>query len=244
MQKSRFPDSQIIAVLKQAKAGTPVPELCREHGISSATFLQVALHIRWQGRFHDSRMRRAGGREPTPEEDVCRVADEGRDRQGSDGKKSGEAISAERWADGQLKPRRQHSTGLCRLHDQPDLLSLPVQSVWRKRTDCRLVGAVDIQPEELGLRLCFPHLRNVKGNGWNHKRVNRIYRALELNCGSSRLTDHATAGLRPPQRSLDAQITLIVDTGIANHYHLHILKARSTTDRKRPNRRICLPPYP
>jgi putative transposase len=36
LKKSRFTDSQIIAVLKQAEAGTPVPELCRTHGISSA----------------------------------------------------------------------------------------------------------------------------------------------------------------------------------------------------------------
>ena len=35
MKTSRFTDSQIIAVLKEA--GTPVPELCRSHGISSAT---------------------------------------------------------------------------------------------------------------------------------------------------------------------------------------------------------------
>jgi putative transposase len=45
MKKSRFSDSQIIAVLKQAEAGKPVPELCREHGISSATF------YKWRAKF-------------------------------------------------------------------------------------------------------------------------------------------------------------------------------------------------
>lgn len=32
-----------------------------------------------------------------------------------------------------------------------------------------------------GFSLCFLYLRNVKGYGWNHKRVYRIYRELELN---------------------------------------------------------------
>ena len=38
MKKSRYTDSQIISILKQAQAGTAVPDLCREHGMSSATF--------------------------------------------------------------------------------------------------------------------------------------------------------------------------------------------------------------
>jgi len=38
MRKSRYTNSQIMAILKQAQAGTPVPELCREHDMSSATF--------------------------------------------------------------------------------------------------------------------------------------------------------------------------------------------------------------
>ena len=32
-----------------------------------------------------------------------------------------------------------------------------------------------------GFGMCFLYLRNVKGFGWNHKRVYRIYRELELN---------------------------------------------------------------
>jgi hypothetical protein len=34
MKTSRFSDSQILAMLKQAEAGTQVPEICREQGIS------------------------------------------------------------------------------------------------------------------------------------------------------------------------------------------------------------------
>ena len=45
MKKSRFTDSQILAILKQAEGGIPVPELCREHGMSSATF------YKWRAKY-------------------------------------------------------------------------------------------------------------------------------------------------------------------------------------------------
>jgi putative transposase len=45
MKKSKFTDSQIIAILNQAEAGTPVPDLCREHGVSNATF------YKWRAKF-------------------------------------------------------------------------------------------------------------------------------------------------------------------------------------------------
>ena len=46
MTTSRLTDSQIIAILKQADAGSPVPELCRKHGISNATF------YKWRSKFN------------------------------------------------------------------------------------------------------------------------------------------------------------------------------------------------
>ena len=45
MKKSKFSDSQIIEVLKRAEGGLSVPELCRELGISSATF------YKWRAKY-------------------------------------------------------------------------------------------------------------------------------------------------------------------------------------------------
>ena len=45
MKKSRFTDSQIMDALKRAEAGISVPDLCRELGVSTATF------YKWRSRF-------------------------------------------------------------------------------------------------------------------------------------------------------------------------------------------------
>ena len=38
MKKSRFSEEQIIGILKEHEAGLPTAEVCRKHGISSASF--------------------------------------------------------------------------------------------------------------------------------------------------------------------------------------------------------------
>ncbi|MEJ1396926.1 MAG: transposase, partial [Candidatus Sedimenticola sp. (ex Thyasira tokunagai)] len=38
MKRSRYSESQIISILKEAESGIPVAELCRKHGMSDATF--------------------------------------------------------------------------------------------------------------------------------------------------------------------------------------------------------------
>ncbi len=40
MKRSKFSETQIVSVLKEAEAGRKVQDICREYGISSATYYQ------------------------------------------------------------------------------------------------------------------------------------------------------------------------------------------------------------
>ncbi len=45
MRKSKFTETQIIGILKQAEGGAKVPDLAREHGVSTATIYA------WRAKF-------------------------------------------------------------------------------------------------------------------------------------------------------------------------------------------------
>lgn len=45
MRRSRFSEEQIIAILKEQEAGLPTADVCRRHGVSSATF------YKWKAKF-------------------------------------------------------------------------------------------------------------------------------------------------------------------------------------------------
>jgi putative transposase len=64
MKNGRVSDTQIMGILKQAEAGVPVSELCREHGISSASFCN------WRAKF--------GGMDASMVSQMKAMADENR----------------------------------------------------------------------------------------------------------------------------------------------------------------------
>ena len=45
MKRLRFTEEQIIAVLREQEVGVPTAEVCRKHGVSSATF------YKWKAKF-------------------------------------------------------------------------------------------------------------------------------------------------------------------------------------------------
>ena len=64
MKTARFSDAQIMGILRQAESGVPVSELCREHGISSASF------YKWRSRY--------GGMDASMVSEMKAMADENR----------------------------------------------------------------------------------------------------------------------------------------------------------------------
>ncbi|RJG05268.1 IS3 family transposase [Noviherbaspirillum cavernae] len=182
MKKSRFSENQIIGILKQAEAGTPVPELCREHGMSSALF------YRWRSKY--------GGMDASMMACMKELEEESRRLKKMYAEERLKAeIIAEAMPKKMVAPSRRREMAQWVVQAKAVSIRAAYQAFGISQTRYRYQAKLSSENSAIadwlirlttnqrnwGFGLCFLYLRNVKGYGWNHKRVYRICRALELN---------------------------------------------------------------
>ena len=182
MKSDRFTDAQIMGVIRQAEGGVPVPDLCREHGISNATF------YRWRAKY--------GGMDASMISQMKALEEENRrlKRMYADlsmqtdilkealGKKMKRPAQRRELAAQAVAHHGVSIALACRIFgiSETCFRYRPRLAAENDRIAALLVGLTQAH-RRWGFGLCFLYLRTVQGQLWNHKRVYRIYRELELN---------------------------------------------------------------
>ncbi|TBD81058.1 IS3 family transposase [Rhizobium ruizarguesonis] len=182
MKTSRFSEPQILAILRQAEGGVPVPELCREHGMSTASF------YKWRSKY--------GGMDASMISQMKALEDENRRLKKMYAEMSMQAeLLKEALGKKLTRPsqRREMAGKAVALHGVS--IALACRTFEVSETCYRYSAKLNDENEQIadlligltrakktwGFGLCFLYLRNIRGHRWNHKRVYRIYRELELN---------------------------------------------------------------
>ncbi|MDH2329100.1 IS3 family transposase [Cereibacter sp. SYSU M97828] len=182
MRKTRFTEPQIMAVLRQAEGGVAVPELCREHGISSASF------YKWRAKY--------GGMDASMMSQMKTLEDENRRLKRMFADLSMQAdLLKEALGKKLVRPAQRRELAARAVATKGVSIALACRAFEVSETCFRyspkrcaeneviadLLEGLTKAHRTWGFGLCFLYLRNVRGHAWNHKRVRRIYCELELN---------------------------------------------------------------
>ncbi|MDO7722731.1 MAG: IS3 family transposase, partial [Loktanella sp.] len=178
----RFSDAQIMGILRQAESGVPVSELCREHGMSSASF------YKWRSKY--------GGMDASMVSELKAMADENRRLKRMYAEMSMQNdLLKEALGKKPVRPSQRREMAVKAVEDRRVSIAMACRTFEISETCYRYERLLSDGNAEIadwlvrltanrktwGFGLCFLYLRNVKGFEWNHKRVYRIYCELELN---------------------------------------------------------------
>ncbi|WP_156397733.1 IS3 family transposase [Rhizobium sp. Root1204] len=182
MKTSRFSEPQILAILRQAEGGVPVPDLCREHGMSTASF------YKWRSKY--------GGMDASMISQMKALEDENRRLKKMYAEMSMQAeLLKEALGKKMMRPSQRREMAGKAVALRGVSIALACRTFDVSETCYRYSAKLNDENEQIadlligltrakktwGFGLCFLYLRNVRGHRWNHKRVYRIYRELELN---------------------------------------------------------------
>ncbi|MEM0932140.1 MAG: IS3 family transposase [Bacteroidota bacterium] len=180
MKRSRFSETQVVKILKQHEAGISVKELCKEHGISAATFYN------WKGKYGGmdasqlKKLKEMESELSRYKQMYAELAHQNYALKDLIEKKplgpTGKRCSADYLVEEHRLSLRTACMLLC--------LSTSVYYYRPKaRDDGELIAELDRLAQEhptYGFRKMFLMLRH-QGHPWNHKRVYRVYKEMKLN---------------------------------------------------------------
>ncbi|MCF3108539.1 IS3 family transposase [Niabella sp. CC-SYL272] len=179
MKKTRFTETQIVSVLKRQEGGIPTKELCRELGISEATFYN------WKSKY--------GGMEASDVKRMKELEEENaRLKRMYANLAMDNEILRDLFSKKGLGPatKRQLSKELVKERKIPvsracKIISLPRSQYYYAsvKDDSAVIEALQelaFAHPSYGFRKLFAYLRR-SGKNWNHKKVYRVYKQLKLN---------------------------------------------------------------
>jgi len=180
MKRSRFSETQIVSILKEADAGAKVKDLCRKHGISGANYYN------WKSKYggmEASDLKRMKELEDELSQYKRMYAELARENNAMRSliEKSSEAVDEARG--GRVLANEGLSiTTSCRCVGLSRSNWYRVPDDWTVR-DAEIIAAlatlVDGRPSR-GFWKCRKLLRR-QGKPWNHKRIYRVYCQMKLN---------------------------------------------------------------
>lgn len=178
MKKSRYTDSQIMSILKQAESGTPVPELCRELGMSSASFYKWRSRYGGMDAINDGSFQRTRRRKSSSQENASRGTPQSGNNPGSHGKKVVRPSQRKEMAQQVVVNRGVSIRLACNAFGISETC-YRYQAIHSSENEIIADWLIKLieRDSDWGFGLCFDYLRHVKGFGWNHKRVYLLLRA-------------------------------------------------------------------
>lgn len=182
MKKSKFSDSEIFSILKRVRNGSKVSDICEEYGISSSTF------YKWRAKYGNENVASMSQNKQLEEENRKLKTLLNEERKKS--KICQEALQ-------QVVKNKSELRDVVKGVIEPNEVSVrlacsavgisetafryqPKQNEENDRIADLLLKLTD-ENDTWGFGLCFKHMRDSLGHGWNRKRVRRIYCKLNLN---------------------------------------------------------------